>query len=161
MEPSGQWFAELPLPVLGASTGGLVPTLPSSLLLNSLILPPYIAALSVFVFLCQLATDFAFARKPASARETVEDHDETVDANILRRRFTDLGGASIFVLRLMQVLAVLGLLGLSVGQLAFDLHQSGDTLSSHYADTLIGSMPLRVVHCALYVRLRPSPPVAV
>ena len=112
--------------------------------LDSLLLPVYVAAVSGVTLCLQSFVD-ALHKKGLS-----EDVPISAGSNIPRGRFLqksveNLGGGTIFAYKLVQLLAILGLLGISLAELILENWEN----ASH---NLLGTgQVVLIAQCAIYV----------
>ncbi|TFK79744.1 P-loop containing nucleoside triphosphate hydrolase protein [Polyporus arcularius HHB13444] len=132
MEASMQWFAEISEVPLTAS-GVTIAFMTQSVWLDSLVLPAYVAGLSAFALLVQSAVGLT------KSRGENESEAATARLSYLRRTLNDVGGATIFTFRVVQVLDILALLGISIAVVT--------------TETSSGPRIVQVVQIALYAYL--------
>ncbi|KAI0741249.1 P-loop containing nucleoside triphosphate hydrolase protein [Daedaleopsis nitida] len=149
-----QPFVGVPqIPLTASSTTLLsIPAPDRSLWQDTLVIPAYIAGVSFLVLVAESLSHYASTQKRAheTNSEEIQHNEADLVANhsFLGRTLTDMGGTTIFVFRLVQELAVLGVLGLSIGQL---VTKALGTAPSHYEDP--SQIVLEAVQCALYIYL--------
>ncbi|KAI0746563.1 P-loop containing nucleoside triphosphate hydrolase protein [Daedaleopsis nitida] len=149
MDFSRQWLTELSQVPLTAS-GVTIATICNSPWLDSLLIPAYIADASALLLLVQYVSRRVSKRKSSgdgSAEEAEESRDAAGSRPYFRQRLDDVGGMTIFLFRLVQLLAVLGLLGISVAQLLLN------TLETAYKHLFDAANVVQIVQCVLYVYL--------
>ncbi|KAI1790062.1 P-loop containing nucleoside triphosphate hydrolase protein [Ganoderma leucocontextum] len=141
------WFAELSQVPLTAS-GVTVASVANSLWLDSLLLPVYVAAISVLTLFLQTIID-AFSKNGLSQGASVSAESQTLGRPRFRQILENLGGGTIFAYKLVQLLAILGLLGISSAQLA--LQNAASDAASH--NLLATTQVIQFAQCALYAYL--------
>ena len=109
----------------------------SSVWADTLIFPCYAAALSALLLLWQ-----CIAGK--SGKGIADAHPRQSESRF-RRKIHEAGGGTIFAFRLVQVLAVFALLGMSIAQLVMPLQMEKRHSPS-------ASVTVQIAQCALYVR---------
>ncbi|PIL29334.1 ATP-binding cassette transporter [Ganoderma sinense ZZ0214-1] len=145
--PSMAWLAELPQVPLTAS-GVTVASAANSPWLDSLLLPIYVAAFSGLAFSLQAVAD-AGKNKALSQRASVSADSQTPGGPRLRQILENLGGGTIFAYKLVQLLAILGLLGISSAQLVLR-HAASAVL---YEEVVAPIQAAQIAQCALYAYL--------
>ncbi|RPD55459.1 P-loop containing nucleoside triphosphate hydrolase protein [Lentinus tigrinus ALCF2SS1-7] len=121
MESATHTFAELSQVPLTASYTFGISSVSDGIWQNSLIFPAYGAGFSVLVLLASAVGDWSRARK-LSATSGSETPDGSVDSSSspIRRRIESIGGFAIVSYRIVQLLGILSLLGISIAQFMLD-----------------------------------------
>ena len=108
----------------------------NSIWLDSLMYPVYCAVISALAFIVHFAT---------TARPSKSDTGANERRSYIRSKVDNAGGPSILVCRILQLLCILALLGISMTQLVFERKHSLLTLA------LSGPQVVQVIVCAVYV----------
>ncbi|PIL29356.1 ATP-binding cassette transporter [Ganoderma sinense ZZ0214-1] len=142
MEPSSTALladlSQVPL----TTHGVIFASVAHSLWINSLLFPVYVAAISGVTLLVQTVIH---AFRKAGHSEGTELQNPTPAS--FPQTLESLGGATIFVFKLVQLLAVLGLLGTSLAQLILS---NWDVVSFNVLGPI---QVVRIAQCALYAYL--------
>ncbi|RPD55478.1 P-loop containing nucleoside triphosphate hydrolase protein [Lentinus tigrinus ALCF2SS1-6] len=149
MEASAQIFAESSqVPLTTASYPFGVSSVIHDKWQDSLVYPAYGAGLSVLVLIASAIRDWSTTRKSllTSELETIDDSASTSSSSI-RGRIASMGGWAIFVYRIIQLLGILSLLGISVAQFLMS-----DSISISLS-ALTASRTLQAVQIAVYAYL--------
>ena len=109
-----------------------------------MLLPVYVAGFSGLTFFLQAVAD-AFTKNGLSEAVSGSADSHTPGRPRFRRILENLGGGTIFAYKLVQLLAVLGLLGISMSQLVL---QNAASVSHNLLGT---AQTVQVAQCALYV----------
>ncbi|PIL29335.1 ATP-binding cassette transporter [Ganoderma sinense ZZ0214-1] len=142
------WLAELAQVPLTAS-GITIASVSNSPWLDSLLLPVYVAAFSAVTLSLQSIAD-AFRKKGPSEDVTVCAGSQTPRREFLRQALENLGGGTIFAYKLVQLLAVLGLFGISLDQLIL---QNWDDAASHGLLGAVSAQVVEIAPCVVYAYL--------
>ncbi|RDX45542.1 P-loop containing nucleoside triphosphate hydrolase protein [Lentinus brumalis] len=141
MEASMQWLAEISQVPLTAS-GTTIASMTQSVWLDSLVLPAYVAGLSAFALLLQSAVDLT--KSAAKSSDRSEPELATARPSFFRRTLNEVGGATIFTFRVVQLVALLALLGISIAEFV---------LRTVTTESLPDPRIVQVVQIALYAYL--------
>ena len=122
----------------------------SSLWLDSLLLPVYVAGISGLTLLLQTIV-YALSKSGRFEGTSVSAESQTLDLGRprFRQMLDSLGGSTIFAYKFVQLLSILGLLGISAARLAL---QNAASPASY--DFLGTAVVVQFAQCALYVSHR-------
>lgn len=114
--------------------------------LDSLLLSVYAAGISALIILVQSVIEASpGGGRPSNDTSDLYPHSESQRRPLFRRSIDNPGGRTIFAFKFTQLLAILGLLGISLTQLVL---QNQDAASRDY----FGSIEIvQVTQCLLYV----------
>ncbi|KAI0717852.1 P-loop containing nucleoside triphosphate hydrolase protein [Cerioporus squamosus] len=113
MEASMQWLAELSQVPLTAS-GATLASVSQNAWLDSLVLPAYVAGLSALTLLAQSLIELTKSSTKSSDRTDLAT--ATSRPTFFRRTLNEVGGATILTFRVVQLLEILALLGISIAE---------------------------------------------
>ncbi|KAM5539771.1 hypothetical protein V8D89_006584 [Ganoderma adspersum] len=140
------WLTELSQVPLTAS-GVTIASVSSSPWLDSLLLPVYVAAVSGATLFLQSIVD-TLHKKGLSEGDSVDSAgSHTQRRQFLRQSVGNLGGGTIFAYKLIQLLAILGLFGISLAELILQIRDN----ASH--DLLGTAQVVLIAQCAIYAYL--------
>ncbi|TFK79743.1 hypothetical protein K466DRAFT_605899 [Polyporus arcularius HHB13444] len=117
-----------------------ISSIPDSIWQDSLIYPAYAAGISLLVLISSAFCD-RFLTPKSSALCASETLAIPATSSSLRRRIESIGGLDIFVYRVVQLLGILFLLGISIAQF----------VSDDSPTALTASRTLQAVQIAIYV----------
>ncbi|KAI0717853.1 P-loop containing nucleoside triphosphate hydrolase protein [Cerioporus squamosus] len=146
MEVSAQTFAEVSQVPLTASYAIGISSVEDGIWRDSLVYPAYAAGLSVLLLTAGTIRDWFQTQKALSITGTLDDSPRPA-ASSFRRRIESVGGLPIFVYRIVQLLGILSLLGISLAQFALD-----DSINV-FGSALTAFRTVQAVQIAIYTYL--------
>ncbi|RPD70679.1 P-loop containing nucleoside triphosphate hydrolase protein [Lentinus tigrinus ALCF2SS1-7] len=138
MEASMQWLTELTQIPL-TDSGATIASVSQSVWLDSLVLPAYVAGLALLV---QSAVDLGKASNKSD--DAAELATVTSRPSYIHNRLSGVGGLTIMAFRVVQLLAILALLGISIAEFV---------LNTATIEVLSDSRIVQVVQIALFAYL--------
>ncbi|RPD55442.1 P-loop containing nucleoside triphosphate hydrolase protein [Lentinus tigrinus ALCF2SS1-7] len=121
MESAMHTFADLSQVPLTALYTFDISSVSDGIWWNSLIFPAYGAGFSVLVLLASAVRDWVRTQKSSGTPEWETPEDSAYSSSLpIRRRIESIGGLAIFSYRIVQLLGILSLLGISIAQFVLD-----------------------------------------